>query len=76
MTGLETAQNQFIEKFEAWLRDYLSDCAANLNRSDILLASQQYSLLSGGKRFRPFLASLVYSLFSDETMRLRFAVHG
>ncbi len=71
MIGLEASQNQFIEKFEAWLRDYLNDCAANLNRSDILLASQQYSLLSGGKRFRPFLASLVYSLFSDETMRLR-----
>ncbi len=71
MIGLAAAQNQFIEKFEAWLRDYLNDCAANLNHSAVLLASQQYSLLSGGKRFRPFLASLVYSLFSDETVRLR-----
>lgn len=72
MTGLEASQNQFIEKFEAWLRDYLADCGQDANRSDILLASQQYSLLSGGKRFRPFLASLVYSLFSDEASRLRY----
>lgn len=71
MTGLESAQNQFIEKFEVWLHDYLNDCAQNVDRSDVLLASQQYSLLSGGKRFRPFLASLVFSLFSDEVSRLR-----
>lgn len=71
MTGLEAAQSQFIEKFEGWLRDYLSQCAENVDRAEVLLASQQYSLLSGGKRFRPFLASLVFSLFSDEVSRIR-----
>ncbi|MBY0451919.1 MAG: polyprenyl synthetase family protein, partial [Bdellovibrionaceae bacterium] len=76
MTGLESAQNQFIEKFEVWLHDYLNDCAQNVDRSDVLLASQQYSLLSGGKRFRPFLASLVFSLFSDEVSRLRYFCLG
>lgn len=71
MRNLAEEQNQFNTVFEDWLRSHLELLSRQPDYAPILLQSQSYSLLSGGKRFRPFLAYLVHRLFSDETQKLR-----
>ncbi|MEQ1724138.1 MAG: polyprenyl synthetase family protein, partial [Pseudobdellovibrio sp.] len=68
---LDLIQNEFVLKFESWLKEYLDYSKKNKNYADILLKSQEYSLLSGGKRFRPFLAYLVFDLFSKDYSKIK-----
>lgn len=65
-THLDQQQSEFAMQFEKWVENHLDSAKKNSNYSEILLKSQQYSLLSGGKRFRPFLSFLVFKLFSSE----------
>lgn len=69
--NLETQQRQFQNLFEGWLQSYLNELQADQNCSETLYQSQKYSLDSGGKRFRPFLAYLVFSLFSDQFHKIK-----
>ncbi|MEK6628002.1 MAG: polyprenyl synthetase family protein [Bdellovibrionota bacterium] len=69
--NLERQQQEFILLFDAWLKAYLEESKKNKNFSKVLLESQQYSLQSGGKRFRPFLASLIYGLFTSDLKSLK-----
>ncbi len=66
MSELDRLQSEFVIQFEDWLKSYFKRVRKSEGVSDLLLDSQQYSLLSGGKRFRPFLAFLIYKLFSDD----------
>lgn len=68
---LSDVQNEFIFKFDTWLKEHLERSADNANYAGILLKSQEYSLLSGGKRFRPFLAFLIYNLYSDQYYKIK-----
>ncbi len=63
--NLAQQQQQFNLVFEGWLQAYLAAAQKNKNYAEILLKSQSYSLLSGGKRFRPLLAYLVFKLFAS-----------
>ncbi|MGZ3692549.1 MAG: polyprenyl synthetase family protein, partial [Pseudobdellovibrio sp.] len=71
MGSLGQEQTKFISQFEVWLKDYIAACQAHPYRADILVKSQEYSLLSGGKRFRPFLAYSVFKLFSETTEKIQ-----
>jgi geranylgeranyl diphosphate synthase type II len=68
---LQQLQNEFVSKFEFWLKLHLDNSEKNKNYASLLLKSQEYSLLSGGKRFRPFLAYLVFDLFSKEYSKVK-----
>ena len=68
---LEQQQWEFILHFDRWLNSYLEDSKKNKNYSEVLLKSQKYSLLSGGKRFRPFLTYLVFKLFSKNIEKIK-----
>lgn len=64
-------QNEFFNQFEDWLKAYLLESSDFKNTSVLLRDSQNYSLASGGKRFRPFLASLVFQLFSQDFLKVK-----
>jgi geranylgeranyl diphosphate synthase, type II len=68
---LNQLQNEFVFKFDYWLKLQLDNSEKNKNCASLLLKSQEYSLLSGGKRFRPFLAYLVFDLFSKEYSKVK-----
>lgn len=69
--NLETQQQKFRNLFEGWLQSYLNELQSNQNCSESLYQSQKYSLDSGGKRFRPFLTYLVFSLFSNQFQKIK-----
>ena len=69
--SLTTLQAHFVKQFDQWLEDYLIDCQKLPDYSSLLLKSQSYSLHTGGKRFRPFLAYLIFKLFSDENIKIK-----
>ncbi len=69
--NLDQTQIEFVVQFEDWLKSYLAAPANLTNSSTPLRESQNYSLVSGGKRFRPFLASLVFQLFSQELLKIK-----
>ena len=68
---LEQQQQQFQARFDGWLQSYIQLREGDSDCAPVLLKSQSYSLLSGGKRFRPFLAAQVFALFSSESERVR-----
>lgn len=70
-SNLDQKQSEFVIQFEDWLKTYLQATVNLKNSSGLLRDSQNYSLASGGKRFRPFLASLVFQLFSPELLKLK-----
>lgn len=70
-SSLEQQQTEFGRHFDEWLEAYLHGLGEHSSAAEILLQSQSYSLRSGGKRFRPFLAQLVFRLFSDEFQKAR-----
>jgi len=70
-SGLAEQQNEFSLLFEGWLKSYLLESQKNKNYSAQLLKSQSYSLLSGGKRFRPFLAYLIFKAFATDYNKLK-----
>ncbi|AGH96519.1 polyprenyl synthetase family protein [Pseudobdellovibrio exovorus] len=69
--SLEQEQQQFCERFEGWLSHYLETQKQSPLVASKLLESQSYSLLSGGKRFRPFLSFLCFRLFSESVQKIR-----
>lgn len=70
-SNLDQKQSEFVFQFEDWLKIYLLESASLKNSSGLLHDSQNYSLSSGGKRFRPFLAALVFRLFSQDIQKLK-----
>ena len=70
-SNLEQKQSEFVFQFEDWLKIYLLETSISKQGSALLRESQGYSLSSGGKRFRPFLASLVFKLFSQDIQKLK-----
>lgn len=70
-SNLAQEQREFVIQFESWLKTYLQASVDLKNSSGLLRESQNYSLASGGKRFRPFLASLVFQLFSQELLKIK-----
>ncbi len=71
LSNLEHQQREFINQFESWLKAYLLEAADGNKPSLLLRNSQIYSLSSGGKRFRPFLTSLVFQLFSQDILKIK-----
>lgn len=69
--NLDQKQSEFLFQFEDWLKSYLLASTNLKNNSFLLRDSQNYSLASGGKRFRPFLASLVFQLFSQDILTVK-----
>lgn len=70
LSGLDQLQSEFKILFDGWLNQSLAEAKKRIH-SEILLQSQQYSLLTGGKRFRPFLAFLVFRIFSEDSIRIK-----
>ncbi len=68
---LEKPQSRFNSHFSTWLEQYLLECRKNSYHFPKLLESQGYSLLSGGKRFRPFLAFLFGEMLNIPIEKLR-----
>lgn len=68
---LRSSQQNFIPQFEQWLETYLQNCKSTQGYHELLLKSQSYSLQGKGKRFRPFLAHVVFQLFSNETAKIQ-----
>lgn len=62
---------EFVQQFELWVQEYISTARRNPAAAAVLLQSQEYSLTAGGKRFRPLLASLVFSLYSGDVAKIR-----
>lgn len=69
--NLEVRQQEFVKQFNDWVWAYISQCRQDKNFSQMLLNSQEYSMLSGGKRFRPFLTTLVFELFSQDLVKIK-----
>lgn len=68
-SGTETIGQKaiaFEKQFNHWLQDYLSTRPNIEHFVKILWDSKSYSLSSGGKRFRPFLASLIYQIWNKD----------
>lgn len=68
---LQLSRSQFILLFDEWLQSYLEEAREAHATLNLVLKSQEYSLLSGGKRFRPFLAYLVFRLFSSDLNKIK-----
>ncbi len=67
MDLLKNEKNHFLIKFEKSLDDYLNSAISDTAKKvSVIYESIQYSLKSNGKRFRPFLAYLVFKLKSDD----------
>ena len=62
---------EFLNLFEGWLSSHIDEARSNHLVAPLLLQSQEYSLRSGGKRFRPHLAYLVYKVFADDVHKIK-----
>ncbi len=74
--GLESEYKNFSKEFDAFCKDYFARLLLGADDLSVLLESMQYSFLSGGKRFRPFLSYLVALVYQQEgrkTMSLGLA---
>lgn len=69
--SLDLQQKQFVSMYSGWLDAHLAELRQFKMCSEVLFKSQEYSLLSAGKRFRPFLTYLVYSLFSSDYSKIK-----
>ncbi len=56
----------FSELFQKWLSEYFEKSATRKNYVELLFKSMGYSLRSGGKRFRPYLASEVFQIWKSD----------
>jgi geranylgeranyl diphosphate synthase type II len=61
----------FLNTFQNWLNEYLEKSLAKTNFVKLLSDSQSYSLKSGGKRFRPYLASEVYQIWNQDLAQIK-----
>lgn len=67
--SLNSKSQQFRQQFDLWQADYFKN--QNSKNAKILIESMSYSLKSGGKRFRPFLASLVFEIWNLDISELK-----
>lgn len=71
-TSLKDENSHFLMKFEQALDQYLNENLARENtEAKLMNESMKYSLRSNGKRFRPFLAYLVFRLKSEAFQKIR-----
>lgn len=69
--SLKDENSHFLIKFEQALDHYLNENLARANTEARLInESMQYSLKSSGKRFRPFLAYLVFRLKAETFQKI------
>lgn len=67
-------QTRFIAEFDQYAANSLKQLSQNLPEVKVLWESLNYSFESGGKRFRPFLTSLVVSAYGKSQNYLPFAL--
>lgn len=68
---LQAERTKFLDQFEKGLQFYLSNhFSKHQGKNQLVLESMQYSLRSNGKRFRPLLAYLVYSLWQKQCSKI------
>lgn len=69
---LKNERSHFLIQFETSLEQYLAGHFANPQKKHkLVLESMQYSLKSNGKRFRPLLSYLVFSLWSKDFAKIK-----
>lgn len=73
-TELMQLQAQFITEFDQYAANSLNQLSQKLPEVNVLWDSLRYSFESGGKRFRPFLTSLVVKAYSKPQNYLPFAM--
>ncbi len=61
----------FAKQFDFWFVAYLSSRKDQAHFVKTLWDSKTYSMRSGGKRFRPFLASLVYQIWHQDSEKIK-----
>lgn len=61
----------FSDLFQNWLADYFQSSLKKKDFVELLFASQEYSLKTGGKRFRPFLSTLVFQIWQKDLSLLK-----
>ena len=61
----------FNDIFQNWLSEYFEKSAPKKNFVDLLFKSMGYSLRSGGKRFRPYLAAEVFQIWKSEIISVK-----
>lgn len=71
---LSKIQNSFIIEFDQYASASLNQLAVKLPEVKVLWDSLNYSFESGGKRFRPFLTSLVVQAYKKTRNYLPFAL--
>lgn len=71
---LAQLQTQFIAEFDQYAANSLNQLSLKLPEVKILWDSLKYSFESGGKRFRPFLTSLVVKAYNKPQNYLPFAM--
>lgn len=71
---LSQIQSRFIAEFDQYAANSLHQLARKLPEVKVLWESLNYSFESGGKRFRPFLTSLVVNAYSKSQNYLPFAL--
>ena len=70
--NLKNERTHFLNTFEKSVNDYLQENLFQKNKYAVVVnESIQYSLKSSGKRFRPFLAHLVFKLGSENDSLLK-----
>lgn len=67
-------QNSFIIEFDQYASNFLKQLAVKLPEVKVLWESLNYSFESGGKRFRPFLTSLIVQAYGKTQNYLPFAL--
>jgi len=67
-------QTHFIAEFDQYAANSLAELSQKLPEVKVLWDSLKYSFESGGKRFRPFLTSLVVQAYNKPQNYLAFAM--
>lgn len=60
---LAEASSHYLVIFNRWLESHINELSLRANSIPLMNESQSYSLLTGGKRFRPFLTYLISKLW-------------
>ncbi|MBC7420881.1 MAG: polyprenyl synthetase family protein [Bdellovibrio sp.] len=61
----------FANQFDHWFDVYVSAQEKKIHFVSALWDSKTYSVRSGGKRFRPFLTSLVYQIWNQDLEKIK-----
>ncbi len=62
---------EFVKQFDIWVDDYFKQSEQNKNYVEILSKSMYYSLKSGGKRFRPYLAFSLFKIWNSHVDQIK-----